>query len=175
MLPSRSIFHFHDKGGADMKFLVISDSHGRTSALEEIVQLCKRDPSYDAVIHLGDYERDARYIRERIRQPVYGVPGNRDFVFGDDSELVLPIGGVRMLLTHGHRYHVKMNLFSLGYRAAEAEVQAVLFGHTHAQYNGYEQGVLFLNPGALQDEKCAVLTVEKGEISAKLTRLEKIC
>ena len=158
-----------------MKLLVISDSHGWQSGLQEIVKLCNNDRSYNGVIHLGDCERDAQYIRERITQPVYSVPGNRDFVYGAGSELVHNIGGVKMLLTHGHRYRVKMNLFSLSYRAAEAEVQAVLFGHTHAQYMGYEQGVFFLNPGALMDEKCAVLTIEKGEISAKLTRLDKIC
>lgn len=158
-----------------MKFLVISDSHGWLSGLQEIIRLCNNDRSIDGVIHLGDFERDARYIQQRTQKRVYYVGGNCDFVRREDAEVVLPIGGVKLLLTHGHQYHVKMNLLPLSYRAAEAEVQAALFGHTHAQFMGYENGVLLLNPGALQNEKCAVLTIEKGEVSAQLTNLTKLC
>ncbi len=158
-----------------MKLLVISDSHGWLSGLQEIIKLCNRDKSIDGVIHLGDFERDARYIRQRISQPVYSVAGNCDFARREDAELVQYIGGVKFLLTHGHLYRVKMYLLPLSYRAVEAEVQVALFGHTHAQYMGYEQGVLLVNPGALLDEKCAVLTIENGEVSAKLTNLTKLC
>ena len=80
-----------------------------------------------------------------------------------------------MLLTHGHNYHVRMHLLSLVYRAREAEVQVALFGHTHAQYMSYEQGVLLLNPGALQNEKCAILTIKDGGVQGTLTNLSRLC
>jgi len=158
-----------------MKLLVISDSHGRLSALQEVAALCNRDKTFAGVIHLGDFERDARYIQKLIKQPVYSVCGNCDWGSRGDSDLVQMFDGVRILMTHGHAYRVKMYLLPLAYRAQEIEVRAALFGHTHAQFMGYEAGVLLLNPGALQNEKCAVLTIEKGEISALLTSLEKLC
>ncbi len=158
-----------------MKLLVISDSHGWLTGLQEVAKLCNNDRSIDGVIHLGDFERDARYIQQRISQPVYYVAGNCDWGSRCDSEIVQYIGGVKFLLTHGHNYHVKMSLMRLSYRAAEAEVQAALFGHTHSQFMSYEQGVLLVNPGALQNEKCAVLTIENGHVSAELTNLTKLC
>ncbi len=158
-----------------MKLLIISDSHGWLTGLQEVIKLCNNDRSIGGVIHLGDFERDAQYIQRRISQPVYYVAGNCDWGSQGAEEAVQYIDGVKFLLTHGHRYHVKMSLLRLGYRAAEAQVQAALFGHTHAQFMGYEQGVLLLNPGALQNEKCAILTIENGQVSAKLTNLEKIC
>ena len=158
-----------------MKFLVISDSHGWMSGLQEVAELCNRDKTFDGVIHLGDFERDARYIQKLIKQPVYSVCGNCDWGSCAASEIVGNFNGVPLLLTHGHEYRVKMHLLSLTYRAREAEVRAALFGHTHSQYMGYEEGVLLLNPGALKDEKCAILTVENGEVTAQLTKLEKVC
>ena len=158
-----------------MKLLVISDSHGWLSGLQEVVALCNRDKTIDGVIHLGDFERDARYIQKQIKQTVYSVCGNCDWGSSAASEMVCNLGGVPVLLTHGHEYRVKMHLLSLTYRAREAEVRAALFGHTHSQYMGYEEGVLLLNPGALRDEKCAVLTIKNGEVEARLTNLNKFC
>ena len=157
-----------------MRILVISDSHGRRSTLEDVVTICERSGAPDMIVHLGDNISDARYLRQRVRQPVLAVPGNCDWS-DETAERVENLGGVNLLICHGHTLNVKRTLLSLSCRAQEAGVRAALFGHTHTQYMAYEYGVLLLNPGALKDEKCAVLEIEQGEISAVLTDVNKLC
>lgn len=157
-----------------MKVLVLADSHGRRATLEQVVRACGNGQKIEAVVHLGDHISDARYLRERVRQPVYAVPGNCDWS-DEAAEVVVHLGGVRVLLCHGHTLHVKQTLLPLSCRAREAEVRLALFGHTHAPCKEYEDGILLLNPGALKDEKCAVVEIENGEISARLMNIDDLC
>ena len=157
-----------------MKILVISDSHGRRTTLEDVVSICGRPGAPDMIVHLGDNISDARYLRQRVTQPVLAVPGNCDWS-DEEAERVEKIGGIDMLICHGHTLHVKQTLLPLACRAQEKGVRAALFGHTHTQFMGYEYGVLLLNPGALKDEKCALMEVEKGEVRAELMNINKLC
>lgn len=157
-----------------MRILVLSDSHGRKSALSAVAEACGREGAPDAVIHLGDCIGDARYLRQMIGQPVICVPGNCDYS-EEVPERVECIEGARLLICHGHTQRVKHSLLPLTCRAEELEVQAALFGHTHAPMMTYEHGVLLLNPGALMDERCAMMEIEGGEIRAKLMRLDMLC
>ena len=157
-----------------MKILIISDSHGRRSTLEDVVTICERPGAPDMVVHLGDNISDARYLRQRISQPVMAVPGNCDWS-DEQAERVENLGGADILICHGHTLRVKQTLLPLACRAQEKGVRAALFGHTHTQFMGYEYGVLLLNPGALKDEKCAVIEIAKGEITGKLKDVNKLC
>lgn len=157
-----------------MKYLVISDSHGRRTTLEDVVRVCSGSGAPDAVIHLGDNISDARYLRQRIRQPVVAVPGNCDWS-DEEAEIVENLCGENVLICHGHTLHVKQTLLPLACRAQEKGVKAALFGHTHAPFLGYEYGILLLNPGALKDEKCAVMEIRDGEIHARLAMIDKLC
>ena len=157
-----------------MRILVISDSHGRRSTLEDVVSICSKSDAPDMIVHLGDNISDARYLRQRVQQSVLAVPGNCDWS-DEQAECVVNLGGVNVLICHGHTLHVKQTLLSLSCRAQEKGVRAALFGHTHTQYSAYEYGVLLVNPGALKDEKCAILEIEQGEISAILTNVNKLC
>ena len=157
-----------------MRILVVSDSHGRRTTMEDVVSICQRPGAPDMVIHLGDHIGDARQIREKVRQPVLAVPGNCDWS-DEEAERVENLGGVNVLICHGHTLRVKQTLLPLACRAQEKGVRAALFGHTHAPYMAYEYGILLLNPGALKDEKCAMLEIENGEIRAQLMNLDKLC
>lgn len=44
---------------------------------------------------------------------------------------------------------MKNGLYHLEFEAADQEVQAALFGHTHLGHLEYANGCLFLNPGAV--------------------------
>ena len=162
------------KGEKRMRVLVISDSHRRRPTLEAVEMVCQGPNAPDLVVHLGDHIGDARWLRERIKQPIIAVPGNCDWS-DEPAERVENLGGVDVLMMHGHTRGVKMSLMSLACLAQEKGVRAALFGHTHAPYMAYEYGVLLLNPGALQDEKCALLEIEKGEIRGRLLNINKIC
>ena len=154
-----------------MKILVLSDSHSALRFMRSCVDAVKPD----AIIHLGDHYDDAQALAEEYPHiPMHAVPGNCDWS-DEPAERVENLGGVDVLMMHGHTRGVKMSLMSLACLAQEKGVRAALFGHTHAPYMAYEYGVLLLNPGALQDEKCALLEIEKGEIRGRLLNINKIC
>ncbi len=129
-----------------MKILVLSDSHRE----EEYLLSAVRREKPDAVIHLGDHASDALAIeREFPRLPVCRVRGNCDRFDTDvQDEALLQWEGVKILATHGHRYHVKSGLLNFCYAALQAGVQVALFGHTHIPYCEESEGLWLLNPGA---------------------------
>ena len=132
-----------------MKILVLSDSHSALSFMRKCVDTVKPD----VMIHLGDYFDDGEALHEEYPGiPFYQVPANCDRYRcrPDQPEiLVTEIAGVRFYLTHGHRHNVKMCLNLLLRDARAAQVDAVLYGHTHQQDCTLEEdGLWVLNPGS---------------------------
>ena len=131
-----------------MKILVFSDSH----SYRNLMKLFMENVKPDAVIHLGDYVDDGEEISRKYPDlPFYQVPGNCDAYRCSPFmklELTKKIGGVKMLLTHGHTYHVKSGPEYLLAEAECQQVDAVLYGHTHQPvcYQA-EEGFWVLNPG----------------------------
>lgn len=134
-----------------MRFLVLSDVHERLGPLERVLEL---HPTAD-VIFLGDGLRgveDAalRYPARRF----ITVPGNCDWSARQPATRVELLGGKRFFITHGHKYNVKYDLYSLQLAAKERRADVVLFGHTHMPYAVYADGMYFLNPGSLGYDEC---------------------
>lgn len=132
-----------------MKILVFSDSHASLRYMRQTIDEVKPD----AVMHLGDYFSDGETMAEEYPNiPFYAVPGNCDQFRGWISEpatKVVTLGGVKMMLTHGHFHHVKLSLGSLIQDARDSNVQMVFFGHTHEAYCCQEKdGLWVLNPGS---------------------------
>lgn len=127
-----------------IKLLIVSDTHGDSEALETLVQQYK---NFDYLIHLGDHFWDV----DKLDFPgnVCVVKGNTDLRYQADNELVLEILNRKILLTHGHQYHVKYGLNKLYYSALEKNVDIVFFGHTHMSHEEEYDGILFFNPGSL--------------------------
>ncbi|MBG0764166.1 MAG: metallophosphoesterase [Tissierellales bacterium] len=128
-----------------MRIAVISDTHRITNSIIEEL----KDKSYDLIIHLGDFIKDAEKIEEILEVEIIKIKGNCDFrEFDGDEEIIRVFKNKKFLITHGHRYRVKYNLDNLFYRAKELEVDGVLFGHTHNSFNENIEGVIFFNPGS---------------------------
>ena len=70
-------------------------------------------------------------------------------------------------MTHGHRQGVKYSLGPLIRDAASANVQAVLFGHTHSAYCEREDNMWVVNPGSCGyfGGSAAIITVYGGKIA----------
>jgi len=147
-----------------MKIIAVSDSHYNRVELMNLAQEIRRRGDIGVVIHLGDMEGDAQWLRSSLPIPVYSVPGNCDMNPGAPADIVLTLGGVRMLACHGHTHRVKFTLDPLAWRARELNVPLALFGHTHAPCLLNEGGVLLLNPGALRDGRYALLDAAGGDI-----------
>ena len=148
-----------------MKLIVASDSHYDKVMLVNLAQEIKRRGDIDAVIHLGDMQGDADWLRKNLSQPVYSVPGNCDMNFTDPAERVLSLGGAAVFLCHGHTLRVKTTLEPLSYRAEERGARLALFGHTHARCVRNLGGVLLVNPGALKDGRYALIEISQGDVS----------
>lgn len=129
-----------------IKLLIFSDSHGKTGAMLEIVE--KEKP--DEIIHLGDCLRDAETISFVFPDlPVTMVPGNCDGWTNRRDSLLLERQGVKLLLAHGHQWHVKETSV-LALREARAQgADVLLYGHTHRAVCRQEGSVLVLNPGTV--------------------------
>lgn len=128
-----------------LKILVLSDSHRIMSYMERAV----RTEQPDYIFHLGDYVSDAQALSRIFPTvPMVYVRGNCDYD-AETPELQIDLwGGVRFLLTHGHRYHVKQDLLYLSIAAKEAQVDVALFGHTHNAFCELYDGIWLLNPGS---------------------------
>ena len=61
--------------------------------------------------------------------------------------LCYPVGGVKMMITHGHNYRVKSGIGALTAEARRLEAKAVLYGHTHIADCHQEDDLWVLNPG----------------------------
>lgn len=159
-----------------MKILVLSDSHASLGFMRRCIEaICP-----DAVIHLGDYYNDGQTMCEEFPQiPFHQVPGNCDMHRGwipDTETKLIELGGVRMLMTHGHRHGVKMSLHRLLADARASNVQAVLYGHTHMAHCELEDGLWILNPGAASwGGSAGLITTQHGKvISCVLLRPEDV-
>ena len=134
-----------------MKVLICSDSHTRLDYFQKVMELEKPE----LVIFAGDHSTDAldiSLIYEEI--PFKIVRGNTDFSDRKtEDELKFEINGKKIFLTHGHLQRVKSSLNELEIRAKEEEVDICIFGHTHRELEIEKDGILYLNPGALQDRK----------------------
>ena len=150
-----------------MKLLVLSDSHSALS----FMRLCIQSLKPDVVVHLGDHYDDGAAMAEEFSDiRFYQVPGNCDRFRYDLNEpliLVPVIGNVRFYMTHGHLHGVKSTPCRLIADARKANVDAVLFGHTHEAYGAQEDGLWVVNPGSCGSYggSAALIQIEKDTIS----------
>ena len=131
-----------------MKILVLSDSHGNLSNMEQAVEQTKPD----LILHLGDCWQDAQQLHACYPSiPMQQVPGNCDYRPHESSEKLLFPEDRRLLMCHGHTYGVKQSLLTAGLAAEEQQLDFFLFGHTHRPLHDVRGRTTFLNPGSIGD------------------------
>lgn len=130
------------------RYLLVSDTHGRNALLERIFQL--EGPFY-GMIFCGDGEGLEKELWNIPGCPaeIHMVKGNNDWGSELPGECVMKLGRYRILLTHGHRYHVRTGLQSLSFRSSEKMCDMCFFGHTHEPLMENMGGILMINPGSL--------------------------
>lgn len=157
-----------------MKILVVSDTHGDTSRLKDLLSSVKGHIS--ALIHAGDYEGDAAEIQRLYPDlPVYAVCGNCDYGRVMPPVCLIELGAKRIFITHGHRYDVNYSLMKLAYTAMENEADLCIFGHTHIPLYEKHEGLRIVNPGSLSRPRggskasYAIIDInDKGSIDVKI-------
>lgn len=149
------------------KIMVMSDTHGNKS---NIAKALTTFTDVDAIIHLGDYVRDAEYINKLSGIKVYAIKGNCDISSKCKGERIINIDGKKILAVHGHQQGVKSSLLRLALYAQEKEVDAALFGHTHIPTEKVSDGVLIYNPGSLGEPRgrkpsVGIITIEDNRLN----------
>lgn len=128
-----------------MKIGVISDTHGDWLSIERAIA---RAGKVDMWLHAGDLSQDGRFLAELSGVPVTSVAGNCDGHTAAKPDEFIESGGVKIWLTHGHRYNVRDGHRELLFWAQRYEVQTVVYGHTHIPETHWDQDVLVFNPGS---------------------------
>ena len=151
-----------------MRILVLSDSHGRLSPIEEAVEAVRPQ----RIFHLGDGWDDARDLHRHYPDiPLHQVRGNCDYRPGEPEEETLVLEGLRLYLCHGHRLGVKTSLLQAGYLAEERGLDCFLFGHTHRPLcQQLEDGLWMLNPGTARTTY-GVIELDRGHIHCSLRQM----
>ena len=129
-----------------MKIMIVSDSHGRCFYLEKAYRRVK---PVDMIIHLGDLEGDADYVKSFAECPVYMVAGNNDFFVPLPRDLMINIGKYKVFLTHGNKYGVNYGVDTIKEAAGERGADIVMFGHTHIPLIDVTGEIWAVNPGSI--------------------------
>lgn len=161
-----------------MKILVLSDSHASRAFMRLAIQAVKPDQ----VVHLGDHYEDGEVMaQEHPHIRFHLVPGNCDRFRCDPTLpqlLCYDVGGVRMLMTHGHNHGVRSGCGRLLAQARAMDAKAALYGHTHeALCRREDDGLWVLNPGACggYGGSVGLIETEKKEIiSCRILRQEDL-
>lgn len=165
-----------------IKILLISDTHGKTGLLEKTI-LPKYADTVDMAIHLGDFAEDMLHLQPKFPDlKMIAVPGAFE-AGGYDVKTIIQIveiaPGVPVMLTHGHTLHVKNNLTTIAMAAAERNVRACFFGHSHVPviFESENNSIFFMNPGSLTEPRTmpyasyGLITYDKGKFEGSLIKI----
>ena len=141
----------------DSVFLVISDTHGDSSALAAVLRWAAgagspSAPAFSGGIFLGDGAWDLSPVSAEagFSLPWYAVRGNCDTDFSiHDSLVITSESGRKVFLAHGNHHGVYRGLDTIAATAGAVSAEAALFGHTHIPVAHVRDGILILNPGSL--------------------------
>lgn len=127
-----------------MKLIAVSDNHGNTYYMEEILSIYEDD--VDNWVHCGDSElMEDHPLWQRYKT----VSGNMDYAPGFELERIVEFKDHKFLVLHGHKHGVKRSNDEMKRRAREEGASVVFYGHTHVPKAEEEDGILFINPGSL--------------------------
>lgn len=130
-----------------MRILVLSDIHGDfVSTMNAVAD----QPTADIILFLGDGIGAFEKLQDLYpNKTYYAVSGNCDFSSIEPTTRIIGCNGKRIMMTHGHEYHVKHGLREVEYTARRNGCDILLYGHTHRPETHHDDGLHVLNPGSL--------------------------
>ena len=155
-----------------MKFLIFSDSHRYTNAMDIAIEKHK---DITHIIHCGDVNSDYEYLEDvyGYSHAIAAVSGNNDFFTNTPLNRLVKCAGHIIFVTHGHKENVKSSLLPLVEAGKSAGASMCIFGHTHTQFFEEIDGIKVLNPGSINhsSREYAIIEVTKQEIKVELHKL----
>ncbi len=146
----------------DFEVVLISDTHGKMRP-EALLALA----GCEVILHAGDVCGAAVLADLEALAPCHAVAGNCDADPALPLSILHEVGGVRILLHHGH----------LPVDIARFRPDVVVTGHTHVPKVEQVGPVLYVNPGSAGPRRfnlpvtVARLTIRAGRPEARLIEL----
>lgn len=164
-----------------MKILVVSDTHGDTELLHDVI--FRNHSGLDLAIHLGDNLKDFNEVMMEFPNIAsLGVLGNCDFasMYADaKTEGCFTAENHRIFYTHGHKYNVSYGIEYLASNAKFNNCDIALYGHTHIGVISECSGVKVINPGSLSRPRdnsngsYALLEIHGEKINCRIIEVTK--
>lgn len=137
-----------------MEILICSDSHGNK---DNLLRLVREHKTATHLLFCGDGVRDLSVLADAFPHLIVSaVCGNCDgFSCSEDVpyERSVMLGGLRILMMHGHTHGVKGGMEAALHYAAQKGADILLFGHTHLpcseQVSVGEKKICLFNPGSI--------------------------
>ena len=131
-----------------MKIVVILDTHGNKSGLENIIL---KHQDADLFLHLGDGAKEFFQIKSKYPNiSMEIVRGNCDFEYDFlPEEKTFSAGAHKILASHGYKYNVKSGLDDYIQAARKKSADIIVYGHTHKKLTKIENDLYIMNPGSL--------------------------
>ena len=158
---------------------VVSDTHGNREGMLLLAERL-RSLGVEILLHLGDDYRDLATLAQAGLK-VIGVPGVYCPEYRNPkipNRQVVELGGLKFFLTHTETRHPYDDPQDSDPEMTCYEVDAVLFGHTHAPGLEERQGVPWINPGHLRNRTdrghpptFALLKIFPPELKVQIHRL----
>lgn len=143
-----------------MKYLIISDTHGWYTHLENILE---REKEIKNIIFLGDGLADIEKAKINFPDRSFTcVKGNCDLRDSAPSMNIITLEGYKVLITHGDGFDVKTSKLGLRRAAIGLGVDIALYGHTHRQYYEYMDGLYIFCPGSVAPEMASAFCPSYG-------------
>ena len=159
-----------------MKILVYADFHGSVSALEQAIQISKRERP-DKTVVCGDLfgwssPEQVVELVAKLEGVLYLVKGNNDFATAQsllpepmEESAIMYHFGRTLFFTHGDRYN------SMRIPPMLKENDVLVHGHTHAGHLQLYRGLYVANVGSLARPRNGLpsyMTIDEQGITLKL-------
>lgn len=164
-----------------MRIAVLSDTHIPIMAEDLPRQVYDGIAGVDMILHAGDIV-DIEVLEKLSKiAPVKAVCGNMDSDRACSKlpkKAIVKAGSLSLGLIHG--WGAPSNLIDAVAREFK-NVDAIIFGHSHAPLSQTKNGILFFNPGSPTDRIFApyksygILEIEDSKISPNIIRIENVC
>lgn len=132
----------------------------------------------DRILHLGDVVWDTyELLRSFPEIPLENVCGNCDYDSVDaPAQIITDAAGKRIMLCHGHLYHVKLGIGAAVEAARKAQVDVLVFGHTHEALCIQYGALWVMNPGSIRGgwrPSYGVIEIQNGAITCYTTEFKQ--
>jgi len=140
---------------ADKKLLVLSDSHGETTALKAVFNWAKNyippNDTICAAAFLGDGLSDLKLAADAAGFTCDWkcVSGNNDYGTNIPDALTFDYAEHRIFICHGHRYSLYGGHHALLAAARLNNADIAMFGHSHTPHHKTTDGITLINPGSV--------------------------